>query len=126
MLVDVSVALANEPTNFLPIRGLIDTGATVSLLREEALGTAMVPIVGKRQILGVSGSTRFPETFCSLMFSTSAGPYVIEEFKLPVKPRDPDPNALATYDMLIGMDVIQQGHMTVDGPRRFFQINFRS
>ncbi|MEM9810688.1 MAG: hypothetical protein AAF788_05620 [Pseudomonadota bacterium] len=110
----------NDPLMFSSIKALYDTGSTITVLREEILAEPPLKMLGYRDVLGVNGFGRYKTCLGALSLPTETGPYIIEDHPIAIRPRDSDPNFHASFDMILGMDVIEKGVLTVDGPGAAF------
>ena len=105
-----------------PYRGMTDTGASVTVLANEVARNLALPDVGKGTVRGITGDehARFVRLSIGVPGSTGAPYFLEDDVVAAVRRRVSDPNAVAPWDVLIGMDVIERGVLTVDGPAATF------
>ncbi|WP_416899020.1 MAG: hypothetical protein ACMVY4_04635 [Minwuia sp.] len=98
---------------------LVDTGAELSCISARFAQLAEFAVVGKRGLRSASGVFEHNEYYFHLGFQPATGPVLFYPHAI----RGPDFDAAAdSYDLLIGMDVISTGVLTV-GPGN--QASFR-
>jgi len=126
-LIDVSIAAYDEPFARQTFRALIDTGATRTCITQRVI--AGLRLQAKRKML-VASATSTPERrmaysyslglFCRNDLSEELSLYVVQhEFVAPWFQDN------ASFDVLLGMDVLSQGTLLFEPDQTFtFTFNF--
>ena len=110
------------------LRGLFDTGATRTLVTSNAVRASGLVPEGTLDVRGVNSAAHLAAVALQVGFMPEEGiaPYVLDAPLRAAVNRPPtDPNAADSYDVLIGMDVIERGVLTVDGPAGTFAFEVR-
>jgi Aspartyl protease len=134
LLVDIHIGLPAEALEaqlalgkpFVPVtqvRGLIDTGADATSVDPEVLAGLGLISAGQAQMTTASGKVRVDRYVISLGIFGPAGvggPGLVR----PVWNVTNLSHSLADVKVLIGMDLIRQIILKIDGPARKFTIDF--
>ncbi|MCE2964528.1 MAG: retroviral-like aspartic protease family protein [Alphaproteobacteria bacterium] len=95
--------------NYTSYKGLIDTGATNSCISARVVNDLQLSIVGFQELHGVAGLTKAPYYFVNLSVPFGATEFVTPTFRV---------NGFSAqdhFDVLLGMDVLSKGHLSIDG-----------
>ncbi len=117
-IVDVAVSRPGLPVepNY---RGLIDTGATGTLVSPQVIDELQVPAYGKTQYITANGQVQPTDMYVlsvSLRFPTDDDPNNDAFFQMPFVLRVLNLGSLnPKYDVLLGMDFLSQFHIELDG-----------
>jgi len=118
----IGADLSRAAPNLQVLKALIDTGATDTNITPEAANKLNLVPVGGRQINHADGTSLRPYYLFKVGFLSDAN----DQTKMLV----PDipiegielPNNQFQFDVLLGMDVLSQGQLTVTGTRFEFKI----
>ena len=122
LLLDAVVRLSGSTLEFKgPFRAQIDTGASISVVTNEVYVQSSLPFLGRANVRTVGGDRMMVMSRIELGLMGEAGPFFFDTL-VPVGVSAPvsDPNHLPACDILIGMNAISSGILTVDGPARTF------
>lgn len=106
--ISTPVFLAKPASNAEPIKcnAIWDTGATSSMISAATAKKLLLAPVGMTQIAGVHGVSNAKCYYVDIIFGNG--------FKLP-KIKVSEASDFGGFDILIGMDIISQGIMLLDG-----------
>ena len=122
LLLDAVVRLPGSVPEFEgPFRAQIDTGASISVVTNEVYLRSSLPFLGRANVRTVGGDRMMVMSRVELGLVGESGPFFLDT-PVPVGVSAPvsDPNHLPAWDILIGMNAIGRGFLTVHGPARTF------
>ena len=108
--------LIPAPNITIPIRALIDTGATHTAIREDILLELRTIPIGRQSVETAAGQVVCDQYFVRLAFPD--GKYV-DDFRVTAIPID------KTVDCLLGMDILRFGVLVYDGKAGKFSLDFQ-